>query len=187
MLTPPTPVRSPSPSPVGTLPPPPTIAAGIVSIKADGDCCFHLTGVVGKLCTDSLAVADGYAACSNDTITQARARILENFTKLAQSKQEFFTSSEEYDYAFGESSSIFIERVSGKAVGDARLGTNTDLAMFTWQENVRVMVVNTCTISRDTADEVLDNAVQYAAAAGERDNTRMVCAILHKKRFDLGC
>ena len=68
-----------------------------------------------------------------------------------------------------------IERVSGKAVGDARLGTNTDLAMLTWQENVRVMVVNTRTISRDTADEVLDNAVQYAAVAGERDKTS--CAI----------
>ena len=48
------------------------------------------------------------------------------------------------------------------------------------------MVVNTCTISRDTADEVLDKAVQYAAAAGERDKTRMVCAILHKKHYDLG-
>ena len=58
----------------------------------------------------------------------------------------------------GESSSIFIERVSGKAVREARLGTNLDLAMFTWQENVRVMVVNTCTISLDTADEVLDKA-----------------------------
>ena len=86
----------------------------------------------------------------------------------------------------GESSSIFIERVSGKAVGDARLGTNTDLAMFTWQENVRVMVVNTCAVSRDTADEVLDKAVQFAAIAGERDKTRMVCAILHKKHYDLG-
>ena len=58
--------------------------------------------------------------------------------------------------------------------------------MFTWQENVRVMVVNTCTISRDTADEVLDKAVQYAAVAGERDKTRMVCAILHKKHYDIG-
>ena len=33
-----------------------------------------------------------------------------------------------------------------------------------------MMVVNTRTISRDTADEVLDKAVQYAAAAGEREN-----------------
>ena len=48
------------------------------------------------------------------------------------------------------------------------------------------MVVNTRTISRDTADEVLDKAVQYAAVAGERDKTRMVCAILHKKHYDLG-
>ena len=34
-------------------------------------------------------------------------------------------------------------------------------------------MVNTRTISRDTADQVLDNAVQYAAAAGERDKTRV--------------
>jgi hypothetical protein len=66
-----------------------------VSIKADGDCCFNLAGVVGKLCTDPQAVTDGYAACANDTITQARARILENFKKLTQSKQEFFISNEE--------------------------------------------------------------------------------------------
>ena len=47
------------------------------------------------------------------------------------------------------------------------------------------MVVNTRTISPFTADEVLDthNAVQYAAAAGK---TKVVCAILHKKHYDLG-
>ena len=55
------------------------------------------------------------------------------------------------------------------------------------QENVRVMVVNTRTISRDTPDQVLGKAFQYAAVAGERDKTRMVCAILHKKHYDLGC
>ena len=86
----------------------------------------------------------------------------------------------------GESSSTFIERVSGRTVGEARLGTNVDLAMFAWQENVRVMVVNTRTISRDSPDEVLDSAVQFAAVAGESDKTRMVCAILHKKHYDLG-
>ena len=115
----------------------------MVAIKADGDCCFHLAGVVGKLCVDPRAVTDGYATCTKEAITQVRTRILENFTKLTQSKQEFFTSSEEQEghaiTLLGESSSNFIERVSGKAVGDARLGTNTDLAMFAWQE-VRVMV-----------------------------------------------
>ena len=108
----------------------------------------------------------GYAACSNDTITQARARILENFKKLTQSKQEFFTSSEEKEghatTLLGESPSTFIERVEGKAVREARLGANVDLAMFTWQENVRVMVVNTRTLSRDTADQDPEKAVQYA-------------------------
>ena len=83
-------------------------------------------------------------------------------------KHEFFTSSEEQKghaiTLLGESSSIFMERFSGKAVGEARLGTNTDLAMFTWQENWRVMV-NTWTISRDTADEVLDNAVMQRPQA----------------------
>ena len=33
---------------------------------------------------------------------------------------------------------------------------------------------------------MLDKAVQLAAVAGESDNTRMVCAILHKQHYDLG-
>ena len=108
-----------------------------------------------------------------------------NFKKLTQSKQEFFTSSEEQEdhvtTLFGESSSTFVERVSGKAVLEARLGANTDLAISAWQENVRVMIVDTHSLSRDTPDEMLDKAVQFAAAAGERDKTRMVCA-----HYDLG-
>ena len=161
-----------------------------MAIKADGDCCFHLAGVVGKLCADSHAVTDGYAACSKEDIAEARTRILVNFKKLTQSKQEFFTSSEEQEghvtTLFGESSSTFVERVSGNAVLEARLGTNTDLAMSAWQENVRVMVVDTHSLSRDTPDGMLHKAVQFAAVAGERDKTRMVCAILHKKHYDLG-
>ena len=47
------------------------------------------------------------------------------------------------------------------------------------------MVVDTHSLSRDTPDEVLDEAVQFAAAAGKRDKTRIVCAILHKKHYDL--
>ena len=41
------------------------------------------------------------------------------------------------------------------------------------------MVVNTRTLTGGTPDEALDKAVQYAAVAGERDKTKMVCAILH--------
>ena len=48
------------------------------------------------------------------------------------------------------------------------------MAMSAWQENVRVMVVDTHSLSWDTPDELLDKAVQYAAVAGERDKTRMV-------------
>ena len=57
------------------------------------------------------AVTDGYATCTKEAITQVRTRILENFTKLTQSKQEFFTSSEEQEghaiTLLGESSSVF--------------------------------------------------------------------------------
>ena len=93
------------------------------------------------------AVTDGYATCTKEAITQVRTRILENFTKLTQSKQEFLPRVKNKKVVLLGESSNFIERVSGKAVSDARLGTNTDLAMFTWQENVRVMVVNTRTLS----------------------------------------
>ena len=48
------------------------------------------------------------------------------------------------------------------------------------------MVVNTRTLTGGTPDEALDKAVQYAAVAGERDKTKMVCAILHNGHYDLG-
>ena len=76
--------------------------------------------------------------------------------------------------------------MSGNAVLEARLESNIDLAMSAWQENVRVMVVDTHSLSRNTPDEMLHKAVQPAAVAGEWDKTRMVCAILHKKHYDLG-
>ena len=128
-LLPSLPVQSPSPQPsprsppctaepspiVSTVVPPkvsPARVPGFVAIKADGDCCYHLAGVVGKLCTDPRAVVDGYAACSKVSIAQARAKILENLEKLAQSKQEFFPSAEELEghvtRLIGESSSTFI-------------------------------------------------------------------------------
>src|SRR3954451_1949367 len=32
----------------------PHVRGGIVAIKADGDCCYHLAGVIGELCLDVL-------------------------------------------------------------------------------------------------------------------------------------
>ena len=76
--------------------------------------------------------------------------------------------------------------MSGNAVLEAHLGTNIDLAMSAWQENVRVIVADTHSLSRNTPDKMLHKAVQSAAVAGEWDKTRMVCAILHKQHYDLG-
>ena len=80
----------------------------------------------------------------------------------------------------------FTQRVSGKATSKARHGTITDLALHTLQEDVRVMVIATDKIFKNTPDEELFGSVVPALVQGECKKSRIVCAILHKDHFDLG-
>ena len=62
-------------------------------------------------------------------------------------KREFFPEPKELEAhivsIIGEPLHEFTQRVSGKATGKARHGTITDLALYTLQEDVRVMVIAT--------------------------------------------
>jgi hypothetical protein len=163
--------------------------AGVVAIKADGDCCYHAAGVISSLCKDANAVKAGRTVCSREELSQARALILENFAALAKSKQEFFPLSEELEAhtaaLIGEASDVFIKRVSGGASGKDRHGANIDLALAMWREDVRVVIVDTNRICLDTPDTDLHKATEEAIVAGERDKSRVVCLVLHKNHFDL--
>jgi hypothetical protein len=94
------------------------------------------------------------APCTKEDITQARARILNNFQEVSNSKSEFFSTFHELEVHLakfiGESSSKFIERVSGMAKEKDRLGLVIDLSLATFRENVRDMVIDAGRITRDT-------------------------------------
>ena len=52
---------------------------GVVAIKGDGQCCYHLAGVIGCLCKNSDVLLCGRARCSNSDLSRARQQITENF------------------------------------------------------------------------------------------------------------
>jgi hypothetical protein len=185
----------PLPLPASAVPPPLSTqteypSGGLVLVKADGDCCYHLAGVIRRLCKSPEVVPEVQAPCSNEDIAQARTLILGNFHSVSNSKSEFFPSPQELEdhivTIIGESSDKFVERVSGKARKDERLGSSIDLSMAMFREDVRVMVIDAEMISRDTPDQDLGKAVKFEPTPGECDKKRVVCAVLHRKHFDLG-
>ena len=129
-------------------------SGGLVLIKADGDCCYHLAGVIQRLCKSPEVVPTLQAPCLKEDIAQARALILENFHRVSNSKSEFFPSPKELEAhivtIIGESSNKFVERVSGRAQKEERLGSSIDLSMAMLREDVRVMVIDAEMISRVT-------------------------------------
>lgn len=138
--------------------------------------------MIGALCTDVNALDQNHAACSSDELRDARKLILQNFESVVNAKREFFPTVEELEAHtctfLGEPSTVFVQRVSGKAVGKARLGNDFDLAMSVWKENLRVVVIHT--------DEInTDRAATFAIVPGERDKSRAVCVVLHKEHFDV--
>jgi hypothetical protein len=184
----------PASSPPFSLPPPAstshTSRPGIFAIKSDGHCCYHLGGVIGTLCKDPDALSHSPATCSDEDLAMARVRIQANLQKAVEPKREFFPEEQEMEAhiatMIGEALHEFTARVSGKVSGQARLGPTTDLALYTLEEDVRVMVIATDKIFSTTPDEKLLESVVSAFVPGEREKSRVVCAILHKEHFDLG-
>jgi hypothetical protein len=165
--------------------------AGVLPIKADGDCCFHVAGVIDALCKDENAVAQDYAPCSIAAITQARSLILKNFEDVVSSKREFFPTPDELEAHVltfvEEGSDKLLTRVSGKASGEDRHGHVGDLALSVMREDVRVMVIKAHEVWRDSTDEHLRGHAVLGAAVvpGERDKTRAACVVMHDKHYDL--
>jgi hypothetical protein len=93
----------------------------------------------------------------------------------------------------GETFGAFVTRASGKAQGTNRMGSNTDLALYTLYDNVQVVVVNARGILRDSSEKTLRQAV-VTAGAGEQGahdelgctKSKFVCAILSENHFQLG-
>ena len=116
---------------------------GVVAIKGDGNCCYHLAGVLALLCRNPDALLHGAARCLDTDIMRAREQILQNFRSWLS--ESCGLSSEQLEELVQQTTGDFIKnfetRTCGKAVGEARLGSYTDLAVFTRREDIRVVVI----------------------------------------------
>jgi hypothetical protein len=161
-----------------------------VAIKADGDCCYHLAGVIGSLSKDPGAVASSRAPCSAADLLVTRNQILDNFRRWQESKKPFCTSESDLEAfvleATGETSATLVARVSGVAKGKDRWGSSADLALYTLYDDVRVVVIDADAILSGTADEDLLKTCSTATLGGTCSTSRVVCAILSKNHYQLG-
>ena len=53
---------------------------GVVLVRADGACCFHLLGAVEQLCANPHALENGQTSCTYPELDVTREQILRNFT-----------------------------------------------------------------------------------------------------------
>jgi hypothetical protein len=167
----------------------PVKCGGIVAIKADGDCCYHLAGVIGSLCKTG-ELASLHAPCSTAELSAARTKILDNFRRWKDSKRPLCTNDAELEAlvekATYETSDSLEARVSGIAKGKDRWGSPTDLALYTLYEDVRVVVVDADEILCETPDEELLASCTVATFDGSSAKSRVVCAVLSKCHYQLG-
>ena len=68
--------------------------AGVLAIKADGDCCFHLCGAIGALSANEYALEDGWAPCRPSDTAAARKLSLANIAEYAEWLVEFYPAPE---------------------------------------------------------------------------------------------
>lgn len=80
----------------------------------------------------------------------------------------------------------FVTRTFGKAKGQAKLGSYSDLAIFTRHEDIRVVVICMDLILRNSPKPEDHKSVYEDAFHGECEKRRVVCAILSSGHFDIG-
>ena len=139
------------------------------SKNADGNCCYHLAGIFALLCRNPNALSRGVARCLRTDITRGREQIMENFRSWLSESSKL--SGEQLETLVKQTTGDFIQnfetRASGKAVGEARLGSHTDLAVFTRREDIRVVVICTDFILRSSSRSDDLNSVFQAVFPGE--------------------
>ena len=141
------------------------------------------------LCRNPNALAHGIARCLKKDIKNARRQILFNFRDWLSTEKSELKEDALDELAMkttGDFIDSFMTRTFGKAKGEARLGSYTDLAIFTRHEDIRVVVICTDLILRDSTQADDLKSVYEAIFPGECVKHRVVCAILSSGHFDIG-
>jgi hypothetical protein len=205
----PLPAPSPAPLPVPSIPaaaiasvsppsPPPAALAfaalavgGVVPVRADGDCCYHLCAVFGELMVGQDPLRGGSTSYSVAATTAARGRIMSNITEYIDFVKSTCVDPSEVDGAilqnFGELPSSYVPRVTGTAKEEHRLGLINDFAAYTAKTPFQVMVIDAGSIWADSSVDELHKAVRTAEFKTDTEfvKSRVLCAVMHSKHYDL--
>ena len=165
---------------------------GVLAIRADGHCCYHIATTIGALLHNQDSLRSGWAPCTYENLTITRAQILENFESWVERRRPWCSSAEELEAEhvlpyLGASSEVFRRRVSGEAVGKDRWGTISDLALYTLQLDVLVVVINASAVFPTSS--LVEDDVRACSPAHfdlEVPKTRVVCVVLDRDHFSLG-
>ena len=124
----------------------PTLSGTVIPVRGDGDCCFHLAGVIGAL-PDSLI--NGVTRCSKQDLEEARNRISKNFISWRGHIAEFFPGaplqeieSEGVSSILGCDSETFLSRARGEAKGQDRLGSIYELSLHLYESDMEVVLID---------------------------------------------
>jgi hypothetical protein len=166
---------------------------GVVAVRADGDCCYHLCGVFGDLMRNPEAVQSGSTPCLPAATAAARVRMMSNINEYTDLVKSSCVDPSEVDGAilenFGELPSSYVPRITGIAKEKERLGEVNDFAAYTANTPFQVMVIDSQNIWSDTSDADLRKlALRKAEIKTDTDvvKSRVLCAVLHNKHYDLG-
>jgi hypothetical protein len=166
----------------------------MVPIKADGDCCFHLCGVLSRLLVDSDCLSSGVATCSVVDTTAARGVMLSNIAVHIKFLHGFLCDGQVMDEdmvfkQFHDRPSEFVPRINGTARGEGRLGLVNDFGAFTAKTPLQVVVIQTAGICMDTPTETASKiSLSAQPMFPEQEKTHVVGVIFNadKGHYDLG-
>ena len=166
-----------------------SVQGGVVIIRSDGNCLYHLANVVGDLCRDSALVSDGYAACTNEGIERARKHMFNNFARWSVTRRAWCASDAEFEIevlnVFGDCSDLVKRRILGTVKGRERWGDTVDMGLATLYDDVRVVAIRADLICRTSSDSELEDACVPCVFPAECDKRRVICAILGRNHWDL--
>ena len=202
----PSPHLAPAASPV--LPPPPASpalassfvalhlqpVAGVLAIKADGNCGFNFCAAVGVLESNVNAFADGRVPCIPTEVAAARKIIIANVEEYMEEVKMTQVDGDDFetlmDMNYGETPRSFMPRISGTASGKDRLAQMNDFSTYTCKSHIRVRVVRSTNVWNDSCDKDLwSESVGGQPSFPTDDNctkTHTIFAVLNNEHWDLG-
>ena len=110
------------------------LCGGVVLVRADGACCFHLLGAVEQLCANPRALENGQTSCTYPELDVTREHLLTNFTTWRDKERACGSETdleEKVMGLFGMSSKGYLQHAAGLEKGNDVWGTVLDLGLYT--------------------------------------------------------